>query len=133
FPTEEVAVWPCLHLSAAYEIALLGIVWYAAALLTRARLWLVPATCFWLLALFQPENNFWVLSLLTPLLAVLAVALEKRSKADWALPFYLLALAGTGMVVLSGFLNGQVTALSWFLLGYALLAYGIGLVTGHLV
>lgn len=131
-PTYETAKWLGAHVSATYELAVLGLAWYGAALLARTRLWLLPATLFWLLATFQPTNNFWALSLLVPGLALLGVALEKRSNAGWALPFYLLALSGAGMVVFSGFVNGQVTALSWFLLGYALLAYAIGLVTDHL-
>lgn len=125
--------WLGMSLSAACEMAVLGLAWYAAALLARARLWLLPATLFWLLAMLQPTNNFWVLSLLSPALALLGVAIEKYGRGSWTLPFYLLALTGVCMVIFSGFASGSVLAMSWFLLSYALLAYGIGLITAHRV
>ncbi|HEY0755950.1 MAG TPA: hypothetical protein VGD98_18475 [Ktedonobacteraceae bacterium] len=124
--------WWGAQVTVAYEIAGLGLAWYAAALLGREKLWLLPATLFGVLALLQPGINFWALSLLAPALAIVAVGLEKWGARAWAWPFYLLALCSAGMLVSSAFVNGQLEAASWFLLGYALLAYGIGLVTEHL-
>ena len=129
FPTPASAYWLGAHITVAYEIAALGMAWYVAALFGRARLWLVPATLFWLLVLVQPGSTFWEQGLLAPALAVLGLVVEKRSKVTWALPFYLPALGS--VVVLCGFATGQTMGVSWFLLGYALLAYGIGVVSKH--
>ncbi|HEX7734910.1 MAG TPA: hypothetical protein VF458_08605 [Ktedonobacteraceae bacterium] len=125
----EMVKWWRAGVPVGYEIALLGIAWYGAALLARRRAWLVPATLFGLLAVLEPTNNFWTLGVLAPGLALLAVLIGKRTNEDWALPFNLLALASAGMLVFTGFAQEQVAALSWFLLSYALLAYGIGLLT----
>lgn len=125
------ANWSGLPVSAAYEIAAPGAIWYGAALWARVKFWLAPATLFWLLALLLPSNNFWVLSALTPCLAVLAASIERRASAGWALPFYLVALFSAGMVVFTVLVSGHALAASWLLPGYALLAYGIGLYTNH--
>lgn len=125
------ANWSSLHLSMAYEIAALGLTWYAAALVAREKLWLVPATLFWLIALLLPSNNFWVLSALTPALAILAAGIGRRVSVVWALPFYLAALFSSGMVGYTGLLSQHLTALSWIYLGFALLAYGLGLLNDH--
>ncbi len=135
------AGWSALHLSvlaggsglsAAYEIAALGVAWYATALIARAQLWLVPATLFWLIALLLPTNAFWMLTILTPLLALGATCIERRSRYIWAEPLYLAALCGAGMVAYTGLVQGHVLALSWVLLGFAVLAYGLGLFSGRL-
>ncbi|MEO7022411.1 MAG: hypothetical protein ABI234_19840 [Ktedonobacteraceae bacterium] len=135
------AGWSALHLtvlasgsglSAAYEIAALGVAWYATALIARAQLWLVPATLFWLIALLLPTNAFWVLTILTPLLALGAACIERRSRYTWAEPLYLAALCGAAMVAYTGLAQGHLLELSWILLGFAILAYGLGLFTGRL-
>ncbi len=120
-----------LHLRAAYEIILLGAVWYATALLTRVQLYLIPASLFWLFALLLPIDDFWTLTILTPLLALVAASIERRANSIWALPFYLVALFGSGMVSYTGLVYTHVTALSWVLLAFALLAYALGLFTEH--
>lgn len=111
----------------ACEVALLGMAWYGAAMLSRHRSWLLAATLFGLLAVLEPANNFWALGILLPGLAILAAVIEKNAREDWALPFYLLALVGAFFLIFLGFAQGQVAALSWFLLGYALLTYVINL------
>lgn len=132
--------WPLIAESArvvngsqavAYEMTLLALSWYLAALIARTRLWLILATFFGLLALLQPGDNFWVLSALAPGLALLGAAIEERAQTGWALPFYLLALVGTGMMIFSGLRSEQVQTVTLLLLGYALLAYGIGVMTDH--
>jgi hypothetical protein len=125
--------WLHLHLSVAYDLAALGLTWYAAALVAREKLWLVPATLFWLLALFLPFNNFWALSVLTPVLAILAAVAQRRLSLAWALPLYLAALFSSAMVAYTGFLSQHFTALSWIGLGFALLAYTLGLLNGQRV
>lgn len=134
YPTPGIALWLSVHVPVSYEMVALGLAWYGAALLALARAtlsWLLPATLFWLLALLQPANDFWVLSLLTPALAVLGLGIEERTDTGWALPFYLVALCGGGLVVWHGFADGHLLALSWFLPGYALLAYGISVVSNR--
>jgi hypothetical protein len=84
---------------------------------------------FWPLALFMPTNNFWLLSALVPVLALGAAFIERRGKSAWGLPFSLAALCAAGMVTYSGLLHGYSSETSWLLLGFALLAYGIGLWT----
>jgi hypothetical protein len=121
-----------LHLSNIYDIAAMGLAWYVAALLARQKLWLAPATLFWLLALVLPSNNFWALSILAAALAILAAGAERRVSLVWALPFYLTALCSSGMVVSTAFLSQHFTALSWILLGFALLAIVLGLLNNHL-
>lgn len=121
-----------LHLSGAYDIAATGLAWYIAALVARQKLWLAPATLFWVLALILPANSFWALCVLAVALAILAAAAERRVSLIWALPFYLTALCSSGMVVYTGLLSPHFTALSWVLLGFALLACVLGLVNNRL-
>lgn len=125
------AGWSGLPLQAAYEIALPGIIWYATAVIARVQLYLVPAALCWLVALLLPVDDFWTLTILTPLLALVAASIERRTNFIWALPFYLAALFGAGMVGYTGLVYEHVTALSWVLLAFALLAYGLGLFTEH--
>lgn len=127
------AHWSGFHVAAAYEVAMLGVAWYAAALIARQKLWLVPATIFWLLAVVVPANTFWALSVLVPCLALAAAGIERRSVeyAVWALPFSLSALFSAGVVAYTGLMGDHMTEVSWLLLGYALLAYGLGVAADH--
>jgi hypothetical protein len=117
------------YVPVAAEIALQGVVWYAAALFARSKIWLVPALLFASIALLLPTNTFWIMSALTPCLAILAVENERRAGLTWALPLYGLALLSAVMTGYTGLAHPQ--ALSWVLLGFALLAYGIGLWSKH--
>lgn len=125
------ASWSGLHVVGAYEIAVLGIAWYAAALLARVKLWLVPAALFWLIALLLPTNDFWVLVVLTPGLGVVAAYIDRHVSYAWALPFCLAALCGVGVVGFTGLAHQQVAAMVWVMLGFALLAYFLGLFTNR--
>lgn len=129
---DTLAHWGNLHLGVALELAIAGMVWYIAAMVVREKFWLAPATLFWLLALLLPSNNIWTLSILAPVLAILATVLQRRLSLAWALPLYLAALFSSGMVVYNGFPQ-NVLALRGICLGFAVLTYVLGLVNGQRV
>lgn len=120
------------HLPMVYEVAALGVAWYATALITRTMVWLLPAAWFWFVALPLAVPDFWTLTVLVCLLVLGAVYIERCGQYGWALLLYGIALYGVGVVVYAGLTQGQVMALSWVLLLFALLAYSLGLFHGRL-
>lgn len=108
------------------EIALLAIAWYAAAVLSRVRWWLISAVGFSIIALLVPDNSFWVLTWLAPIVALLAFGVSRLAGRDWALPFYVTALFAAMLMSSMGYNQGQLPATTWALLIFALDIYLIG-------
>lgn len=112
----------------AVEIALLSVSWYASSALARMKVWLVPSVAFALGALLLPNNSFWVLLGLTPVLALLGLAISRFAGRDWALPLYIAAVLSAVMTGYTGGTQGHLLATSWALLGFAALAYLVGVI-----
>ena len=112
----------------AVELALLSVTWYASSALARMKVWLVPSVGFAIGALLIPNNSFWVLLGLTPVLAILGVAISRFAGRDWALPLYIAAVLSAVMTGYTGFVQDHLLATSWALLGFAALAYIIGVI-----
>ena len=112
----------------ALELALLSLSWYAAAALARVKPWLVPSVGFALGALLLPSNAFWVLVGLTPVLALAGIGISRFVGRDWALPLYLPAILSAVMTGYTGFAQQHLLAAAWALLGFAALAYIIGVI-----
>jgi hypothetical protein len=110
------------------ELALLSLTWYASAALARVKLWLVPAVAFAIGAVLIPTNSFWVLVSLTPVLALLGVGISRFAGREWALPLYIVSLLAAVMTGYTGFTQDHLETLAWALLGFAALAYIIGIV-----
>jgi hypothetical protein len=110
------------------EIALLSVSWYASSALARMKVWLVPSVAFAIVALLIPSNSFWVLLSLTPVLAILGVAISRFAGRGWALPLYISAVLSAVVTGYMGSTQDHLLAASWALLGFAALAYLIGIV-----
>jgi hypothetical protein len=117
-----------VHVPIAVEIALLSVIWYASSALARMKLWLVPSVGFAIGALLIPNNSFWVLLSLTPVLAILGVGTSRFAGRDWALPLYITAVLAAVMTGYTGYAQNHLFATSWALLGFAALAYIIGVI-----
>ncbi len=117
-----------VHIPIAVEIALLAVTWYASSALARMKLWLVPSVGFAIWALLIPTNSFWVLLVLTPVLALSGVAISRFAGRDWSLPYYIVAVLSAIMTGYTGYTQDHLLATSWALLGFAALAYIIGVI-----
>ncbi len=117
-----------VHIPIAVEIALLSVTWYASSALTRMKWWLVPSVACAIGALLIPDNAFWVLLSLTPVLAILGVGISRFAGRTWALPLYISAVLSAVMTGYSGSIQDHQLAASWALLGFAALAYIIGVI-----
>jgi len=122
-----------VNVPVALEVALLSLAWYASAALARVKLWLVPSVGFAIGSLLIPTNSFWVLIALTPGLALLGAGISRLAGRDWALPLYLTALLAAVMTGYAGFTQDHLVATAWALLGFAALAYAIGVLEDALV
>jgi hypothetical protein len=114
------------HFPIALQIALLGLAWYGAAVLVSKKLWLFPSAGFAAIALLIPTNDFWVLTGITPGLSLLGLGVSRIADRKWAWPFYSAALLSACMSGYAGIAQEHVAATGWILLGFAVLAYGIG-------
>jgi hypothetical protein len=123
-----IAGWSPLALPVGLEIAFPALAWYTSATLARRKWWLVPAVIFAPGALLIPGNAFWVLAILTPVLAILSVGVRRLAGRDWALPLYLVAVLAAVMTGYSGLTQDHGAATAWILLGFAALAYLIGVI-----
>jgi len=112
----------------AVEIALLAVTWHASSALARMKLWLVPTVGFAIGALLIPTNSFWVLLVLTPVLALSGVAISRFAGRDWSLPYYIIAVLSAVMTGYTGYTQDHLLATSWALLGFAALTYIIGVI-----
>jgi len=128
FSTSALQIAFGVHVPFPLELALLSLAWYASAALARVKLWLVPSVAFATGAVLIPTNSFWVLLSLAPVIAVLAVGISRFAGKDWALPVYTIALLSAVMTGYTGFTQDHLVATSWALLGFAALAYSIGVV-----
>ncbi len=117
-----------VHIPIAMEIALLAVTWYVSSALARMKLWLIPSVGFAIGALLIPTNSFWVLLVLTPVLALTGVAVSRFAGRDWSLPYYIVAVLSAIMTGYTGSTQDHLLATSWALLGFAALAYIIGVI-----
>ncbi len=108
------------------EVAIIAVVWYAAAVLARLKWWLVGAVMFAVVALLMPNNSFWVLSWLAPIMALLAFGVSRLVGRDWALPFYATALLSAVMMGIAGYTHAWYLPVTWALLIFALDIYLVG-------
>ncbi len=115
-----------VHIPIAVEIALLAATWYAASALVRMKLWLVPSVGFAIGALLIPTNSFWVLLVLTPVLAVAGVIVSRFADRSWSMPYYVVALISAVITGYTGYTQDHLLVTSLALLGFAVLAYIIG-------
>jgi hypothetical protein len=122
-----------VNVPVALEMALLSLAWYASAALARVKLWLVPSVGFAIGSLLIPTNSFWVLIALTPGLALLGAGISRLAGRDWALPLYITALLAAVMTGYTGLIQDHLVATAWALLGFAALAYAIGVLEDALV
>ncbi len=120
--------WLGIPFPATLELLVLSLVWYASAVLARRKPWLVIVVGYAIAALLFPTNTFFTLALCAPLLALLALGISRLVGRDWAIPPYSLALFAALMMGNAGYQQGQVSALIWVLLLFAVLIYVIGVV-----
>jgi len=120
--------WTGWHVPVALELVALSLAWYASAAFARARLWLIAVIGFAVAALVLPNNPFWVLVVVTPVAALLAVGVSHVAGRSWALPLYSVALLGGIMAGYTGYTQAHWLAAGWVLLAFAALAYIIGIV-----
>gem|GEM_PF-3677731 len=105
---------------------MLAATWYAASALVRMKLWLVPSVGFAIGALLIPTNSFWVLLVLTPVLAVAGVIVSRFADRSWSMPYYVVALISAVITGYTGYTQDHLLVTSLALLGFAVLAYIIG-------
>ncbi len=117
-----------VHIPIAIEIALLAVTWYASSALARMKLWLIPSIGFAIGALLIPTNSFWVLLVLTPVLALSGVAISRFADRSWSLPYYIVAVVSAVITGYTGYTQDHLLVTSWALLGFAALAYIIGII-----
>ncbi|HYB01379.1 MAG TPA: hypothetical protein VED37_14265, partial [Ktedonobacteraceae bacterium] len=117
-----------IHIPIAVEIAALAVAWYAASALARVKWWLVPSVGFAVGALLIPTNSFWVLLVLTPVLALIGVAVGRFADRVWSLPYYIAAVFSAVITGYTGFTQDHLLVTSYALLGFAVLAYTIGVI-----
>ncbi len=117
-----------VHIQIAVEIALLAVTWYVSSALARMKLWLIPSVGFAIGALLIPTNSFWILLVLTPVLAVSGVAISRFADRSWSMPLYIVAVISAVITGYTGYTQGHLLIASWALLGFAALAYIIGVI-----
>jgi hypothetical protein len=117
-----------IHIPVALEIAVLAGTWYVSSALAWEKLWLIPSVGFAIGALLIPTNSFWVLLFLTPVLALSAVLISRFAGREWSLPYYIIAVLSAVMTGYTGYTQDHLLVTSWALLGFAALAYIIGII-----
>lgn len=110
------------------ELALFGLAWYVSAALSQVKGWLIPALVFATGALLLPTNSFWALVILTPALAILAVAARRFAGNAWSAPIAILALQAGIMTGVTGFTQQHLAATAIALLAFAIIAYMLGII-----
>jgi hypothetical protein len=126
--TSTLQIWSGMGWSLAIEIGLLCLTWYLTAVLTHRKEFLLLATGFAVVALWFSSLPFWTLVGVATSAACLGLAVSRLFARSWALPLYTVALLAVVLTGLSGFTHYQFSATAWVLLGFALLAYLIGIV-----
>src|SRR5207248_1771649 len=96
--------------------------------LARMKLWLIPSVGFAIGALLIPTNSFWVLLILTPVLALSGVVISRFADRSWSMPLYIVAVISAVITGFIGYTQGHLLIASWALLGFAGLAYIIGVI-----
>ena len=117
-----------IQIPIAVEIALLAITWYVSSALTRIKLWLIPSVGFAIGALLIPTNSFWILLVLTPVLALSGVAVSRFADRSWSLPFYIVTVISAVITGYTGYTQDHLLVTSLALLGFAALAYIVGVI-----
>jgi hypothetical protein len=117
-----------VHIPIAVEIALLAVTWYVSSALVRMKLWLIPSVGFAIGALLIPTNSFWVLLVITPALALSGVAISRFADRSWSMPLYIVAVISAVITGYTGYTQNHLLVTSWALLGFAALAYIIGVI-----
>ncbi len=112
----------------AVEIAVLALSWYVSSVLVQMKWWLIPSVGFAIGALLIPTNSFWILLVLTPVLALAGVAISRFDDRSWSLPFYIVAVISAVITGYTGYAQDHLLVASWALLGFAALAYIIGVI-----
>jgi uncharacterized membrane protein YtjA (UPF0391 family) len=79
----------------------------------------VPSIGFAIGALLIPTNSFWVLLILTPVLAFSGVAISRFAGRNWSLPFYIIAVLSAILTGFTGYTQDHLLATSWALIGFA--------------
>ena len=117
-----------IHIPIAVEIAVLAVTWYVSSAFAQKKLWLIPSVCFTIGALLIPTNSFWVLLILTPVLAVAGVIVSRFADRSWSMPLYIVAVISAVITGYTGYTQNHLLVTSWALLGFAALAYIIGVI-----
>ncbi len=125
-PMSTMPDWSLSVFPAGLEVAIIAVVWYAAAALSRLKWWSVSAVCFAAAALVMPNNSFWVLTWLAPIMALLAFGVSRLVGRDWALPFYATAVFAAVMMGITGYTHELYLPETWALLVFALDIYLVG-------
>jgi hypothetical protein len=125
-PVSATQNWLLSAFPSGLEVAIIAVVWYAAAALTRLKWWLVSAVGFAMVALVMPGNSFSVLTWLAPIMALLAFGVSRVVGRDWALPFYATAVFAGIMMGFMGYTHGLYLATTWALLVFAVDIYLVG-------
>jgi len=131
--TSTIQNWLGKPFPVAVELGGFALAWYAAAALARIKVWLLPSLGFALGALLIPTNSFWTLVSLTPVLAILGIAISRLAGRDWAWPVYAAALLGGIMTGYTGFVQGHLEATALALLAFAVLAYVLSALEDEIV
>src|SRR5215470_7153929 len=102
-----------VHIPIAIEIALLAVAWYVSSALARIKLWLIPSVGFAIGALLIPTNSFWVLLVLTPVLALIGVAVGRFVDRVWSLPYYIVAVFSAVITGYTGYTQDHLLVTSY--------------------
>ncbi len=118
--------WLHVHFSVSLELAIIALFWYVSAVLARVRWWSLMMVGFVAAALLMPDNPFWVLAWLAPILALLSLGVSRLAGRDWAIPLYSVTILAAVVMGVAGHNQGQAGA--WMLLLFSVLAYLIGVI-----
>jgi len=127
-PTSTVQNWLGIPFSVALEMAGLALVWYGVAAFARQKWMLVVTVGFAIAGLLVPTNPLWVLACLAGIAALLALGIGRIVAITWAVPLYVVAILAAVLMGLDGQTQGQLSLVTWMLLGFALLIYSIGVI-----
>ncbi len=122
--------WIGVPFSVALEMAVLALVWYIVAAVTRQQWLLLVPTGFAIAGLLVPSNPLWIMASIASIAALVAVGMGRIVAKPWVAPLYAVALLAAVLVGIGGYTGGheQLVFVSWTLLGFAVLLYAIGVV-----
>ena len=122
--------WLGIPFSVALELAGLALLWYGVAAFSRQDWMLIIVIGFAASSVFIHSNPLWVLASLAGIAALLALGMGRIVAKIWATPLYVVAILAAVLMGVDGYAGGhtQLALVTWLLLGFALLIYGIGVV-----